>query len=138
LIPKIKSPGSRQGFDFTADAGILLRIAARSGIAVDALEPTEGDLASVPGKRRYRLEPFLEAAGILLVWNVSDLPDIERLEPSPCSRSSASSCRCSRTAFSTRARARSGWRRTRTARSACARVVRELPEIALAKRCRVA
>jgi hypothetical protein len=27
----MKSPGSRQGFDFTADDDILLRIAARSG-----------------------------------------------------------------------------------------------------------
>lgn len=51
-------------------------------IAVDALEPAEGDLASVLGKLRYRLEPFLEPAGIRLVWDVSDLPDVEGLEPS--------------------------------------------------------
>jgi signal transduction histidine kinase len=51
-------------------------------IAVDALEPAEGDLASVLGKLRYRLEPFLEPAGIRLVWDVGDLPDVEGLEPS--------------------------------------------------------
>jgi signal transduction histidine kinase len=51
-------------------------------IAVDALEPAEGDLATVLGKLRYRLEPLLEPAGIRLVWNVGDLPDVEGLEPS--------------------------------------------------------
>jgi len=50
-------------------------------IAVDALEPAEGDLASVLGKLRYRLEPFLAPAGIRLTWDVCDLPQVEGLEP---------------------------------------------------------
>ena len=50
-------------------------------IAVDALEPAEGDLASVLGKLRYRLEPFLAPAGVRLSWDVGDLPQVEGLEP---------------------------------------------------------
>jgi len=49
-------------------------------IAVDALEPAEGDLASVLGKLRYRLEPLLAPAGIQLTWEVGDLPQVEGLE----------------------------------------------------------
>jgi signal transduction histidine kinase len=51
-------------------------------IAVDALEPAVGDLASVLGKLRYRLEPLLVPAGIELTWDVGDLPQVEGLEPS--------------------------------------------------------
>jgi len=51
-------------------------------IAVDALEPAEGDLGVVLGKLRYRLEPLLTSAGVHLVWNVDVLPHIEALEPS--------------------------------------------------------
>jgi signal transduction histidine kinase len=51
-------------------------------IAIDALEPAEGDLASVLGKLRYRLEPLLESAGMRLVWEVDELPPVEALEPS--------------------------------------------------------
>lgn len=50
-------------------------------IAVDALEPAEGDLASVLGNLRYRLEPFLAPTGVRLTWDVGDLPQVEGLEP---------------------------------------------------------
>lgn len=50
-------------------------------IAIDALEPAEGDLASVLGNLRYRLEPLLEPAGVCVDWNVSELPRIEGLDP---------------------------------------------------------
>jgi signal transduction histidine kinase len=51
-------------------------------IAIDALEPAEGDLGSVLGKLRYRLEPLIESAGVSLVWEVDELPPVEALEPS--------------------------------------------------------
>jgi signal transduction histidine kinase len=50
-------------------------------IAIDALEPAEGDLAGVLGKLRYRLEPLLAPAGVQLSWDVGELPRIEALEP---------------------------------------------------------
>jgi len=50
-------------------------------IAIDALEPPEGDLGAVLGNLRYRLEPLLEPAGVHLVWEVAELPRIEALEP---------------------------------------------------------
>lgn len=51
-------------------------------IAIDALEPSEGDLSTVLGNLRYRLEPLLEPVGIHLEWDVQELPRIEGLEPS--------------------------------------------------------
>jgi signal transduction histidine kinase len=51
-------------------------------IAIDALEPAEGDLAGVLGKLRFRLEPLLASAGVRLVWDVGELPQVEALEPS--------------------------------------------------------
>lgn len=51
-------------------------------IAIDALEPSEGDLGAVLGNLRYRLEPLLEPAGIRLTWDVGELPRVEALEPS--------------------------------------------------------
>ena len=51
-------------------------------IAIDALEPSEGDLGAVLGNLRYRLEPLLEPSGIRLEWDVAELPRFEALEPS--------------------------------------------------------
>jgi len=51
-------------------------------IAIDALEPAEGDLGSVLGKLRYRLEPLVESAGVRLAWDVDELPPVQALEPS--------------------------------------------------------
>ncbi|MGQ0579780.1 MAG: ATP-binding protein, partial [Betaproteobacteria bacterium] len=50
-------------------------------IAIDALEPSEGNLGAVLGNLRYRLEPLLEPAGLHLEWEVTELPRIEALEP---------------------------------------------------------
>jgi signal transduction histidine kinase len=50
-------------------------------IAVDALEPAEGDLGTVLGKLRYRMEPLVEATGARLGWEVGELPPVEALEP---------------------------------------------------------
>ena len=51
-------------------------------IAIDALEPAQGDLAVVAGKLRYRLAPLMEAVGVRLAWEVADLPRVRALEPS--------------------------------------------------------
>jgi signal transduction histidine kinase len=51
-------------------------------IAIDALEPSGGDLGAVLGNLRYRLEPLLDPAGVRLEWEVGELPPIDALEPS--------------------------------------------------------
>jgi signal transduction histidine kinase len=50
-------------------------------IAVDALEPADGDLGVVLGKLRYRLEPLLASTGVQFLWDVGELPQVETLEP---------------------------------------------------------
>lgn len=51
-------------------------------IAVDALEPAEGDLATVLGKLRHRVEPLMSGTATRLSWDVAELPRVEALEPS--------------------------------------------------------
>lgn len=43
-------------------------------VAVDSLQPLEGDLTVVLATLRYRLQPRLEAAGLTLAWEVDSLP----------------------------------------------------------------
>ena len=50
-------------------------------VAVDALQPRDGDLGSVLGSLRYRLDKAIESAGIGLSWEVDELPKFEALEP---------------------------------------------------------
>lgn len=50
-------------------------------IAVDALQPVDGDLATVLATLRYRLEPRLKELGIRLVWRVNELPLMLDLTP---------------------------------------------------------
>jgi signal transduction histidine kinase len=45
-------------------------------LTVDAMQDTEGDIASLLGALRYRLGPRLEAAGVQLAWSVEPLPAI--------------------------------------------------------------
>jgi hypothetical protein len=51
-------------------------------IAIDALQPREGDLAAVLGSLRYRLDDTIRATGVDLVWAVEELPAVEELKPS--------------------------------------------------------
>lgn len=51
-------------------------------IAIDALEPSDGDLGAVLGNLRHRLQPLLEPTGIRLEWAIAELPRIGGLEPS--------------------------------------------------------
>jgi signal transduction histidine kinase len=50
-------------------------------IAVDAIQPVNGNLAAVLAALRHRLQPRLEAAGLRLVWRVDDLPRLHNLTP---------------------------------------------------------
>lgn len=43
-------------------------------LTVDAMQDTEGDIASLLGSLRYRLGSRLESAGIQLAWSVASLP----------------------------------------------------------------
>jgi signal transduction histidine kinase len=50
-------------------------------IAVDALQPREGNLAAVLGSLRYRLDELIRSAGVRLQWEVDELPDVNELKP---------------------------------------------------------
>jgi signal transduction histidine kinase len=50
-------------------------------MAVDSLQPMDGDLTAVLATLRYRLQPRLTAAGIEIVWDVSPLPALPQLSP---------------------------------------------------------
>ncbi len=50
-------------------------------VAVDAMQPVDGDLATVLATLRYRLEPRLRASDIELVWRVEELPFLADLTP---------------------------------------------------------
>ena len=45
-------------------------------MAVDSLQPTHDDLATVLATLRYRLQPRLDAAGIALEWDVGVIPPV--------------------------------------------------------------
>ena len=50
-------------------------------MAVDAMQPVNGDLATVLATLRYRLQPRLVAAGIAVDWQVEALPPMDHLTP---------------------------------------------------------
>jgi signal transduction histidine kinase len=50
-------------------------------MAVDSLQPVHGDLATVLATMRYRLQPRLEAAGLVIRWDVGHLPTLRGLSP---------------------------------------------------------
>lgn len=50
-------------------------------MAVDSLQPMHGDLVAVLATLRYRLQPRLQAAGIQVRWDVSQLPPLPQLSP---------------------------------------------------------
>ena len=49
-------------------------------LMLDSLEPMEGDLATILGTFRQRVEPALAAAGIELDWQVQDVPALPSLD----------------------------------------------------------
>ncbi len=50
-------------------------------MAVDSLQPVHGDLATVLGTLRYRLQPKLREAGIAVNWDMPDLPALDNISP---------------------------------------------------------
>lgn len=50
-------------------------------MVVDAMQPVNGDLATVLATLRYRLQPRLVAAGIAVDWQVEELPLMPHLTP---------------------------------------------------------
>jgi signal transduction histidine kinase len=50
-------------------------------MAVDSMQPVDGDLTTVLATLRYRLQPRLAAAGIDVVWDVAALPPLDHLSP---------------------------------------------------------
>lgn len=50
-------------------------------LAVDSLEPVEGDVGVVLANVRHRMRPVLERAGVRLLWSVSELPRMDDLTP---------------------------------------------------------
>jgi signal transduction histidine kinase len=50
-------------------------------MAVDSLQPVHGDLIAVLATLRYRLQPRLQAAGVQVLWDVSQLPPLPQLSP---------------------------------------------------------
>ena len=51
-------------------------------IAIDALQPRDGDFAAVLGALRYRLDHIIRSSGVRLAWEVEELPDVVELKPS--------------------------------------------------------
>lgn len=50
-------------------------------LVIDSLEPVGHDLVSLLATMRYRLGKRLQAGGLVLDWDVQDLPPLEWLEP---------------------------------------------------------
>jgi len=76
LLSLIKGGAARKDIEsLTTDALQELRI------AVDALQPVNGNLAAVLATLRHRLQPRLDAANLKLIWHVEDLPKLNNLTP---------------------------------------------------------
>lgn len=62
-------------------AGALRECIDDLRLAIDSLEPVDNELLPVLGNLRYRLEPRLKAQGIVLDWQVADVPKLACLTP---------------------------------------------------------
>ena len=49
-------------------------------IAVDSLDPVEGNVTTLLANLRYRVEPELRKSGIAFEWRVEDVPELEWLD----------------------------------------------------------
>lgn len=50
-------------------------------VAIDSMQPVDGDLATVLATMRYRLAPRLKASDIELIWRVEEMPALTDLTP---------------------------------------------------------
>jgi signal transduction histidine kinase len=76
LLSMIKGGAARKDIEsLTTDALQELRI------AVDAIQPVNGNLAAVLATLRHRLQPRLDTMNLKLIWEVDDLPKLQALTP---------------------------------------------------------
>jgi signal transduction histidine kinase len=76
LLSMIKGGAAQKDIEsLTTDALQELRI------AVDAIQPVNGNLAAVLATLRHRLQPRLDAMNLKLIWEVDDLPKLRALTP---------------------------------------------------------
>lgn len=76
LLGLVKGGAERKEIEsLTSDALQELRI------AVDAIQPVNGNLAAVLATLRHRLQPRLDAMNLKLFWEVDDLPKLQALTP---------------------------------------------------------
>ncbi|KAF0183425.1 MAG: two component sensor histidine kinase [Hyphomonadaceae bacterium] len=59
---------------------LLKRAIADLRLAVDSLEPIQGEVVSLLGNLRHRIEPDMNEAGLKFVWRVENTPRLEWLE----------------------------------------------------------
>lgn len=64
----------------TTSAVVLKRALTDLRIAVDSLEPVQGNAATLLASLRYRVEPDFRKAGISFVWKVDAVPSIPWLD----------------------------------------------------------
>jgi signal transduction histidine kinase len=70
----------RQGEE-SSNVAILKRALTDLRVAVDSLEPVQGDIATLLASLRYRVEPELRSAGIVFDWQVQEVPQLDWLGP---------------------------------------------------------
>jgi signal transduction histidine kinase len=70
----------RQGKQSTTAVVALKSALTDLRIAVDSLQPVEGNVATLLASLRYRLEPELRKSGIAIDWMVNDVPELDWLD----------------------------------------------------------
>ncbi|RFB76354.1 sensor histidine kinase [Methylovirgula sp. 4M-Z18] len=70
----------RQGKDSTTAIVALKGALTDLRVAIDSLEPVEGNVATLLASLRYRYEPELRKSGIAIKWMVDDVPELEWLD----------------------------------------------------------
>ncbi|WP_448956033.1 ATP-binding protein [Labrys neptuniae] len=70
----------RQGRQSTTAVVALKGALTDLRVAVDSLEPVEGNVATLLATLRYRYEPELTKSGIAIKWMVEDVPELDWLD----------------------------------------------------------
>ncbi len=70
----------RQGKESTTAVVALKGALTDLRVAIDSLEPVEGNVATLLANLRYRYEPELRKSGIGIKWMVEDVPELEWLD----------------------------------------------------------
>jgi len=70
----------RQGKQSSTAVVALKSALADLRVAVDSLEPVEGDVATLLASLRYRLEPEMRKSGVSFDWHVEEVPTIKWLD----------------------------------------------------------